>query len=328
MEFIRRAMVVIFMTWVLLVPLAQPRSVFATEGGVGHYSPGAMASFVDIAPPGLAVINFFNHYNGGAGGSSRLPFGGIVAADLDMTSYANVFGLAYRTPFGILDGKFVAAVLVPYVWVDVKARVDLRRRLFPRIGRTVTREDTADGIGDMTLIPFWLAWNKGDFKWDVRFDIYAPTGEYTEGRLANVGLNYWTFEPVVSFSYLSSKIGLEISAYAGLDFNTKNDATDYRSGDVFHLDLTVAEHLPLSKYGLIGIGFNAFYWNQFTGDSGSGAVLGGFEGRAQGIGPVISYVSPPICGHTILAEVKWLPELDVDNRLSGDHVWFKMVVAF
>ncbi|GKT07818.1 hypothetical protein DSTSK_11230 [Desulforhabdus sp. TSK] len=101
-----------------------------------------------------------------------------------------------------------------------------------------------------------------------------------------------------------------------------------QSSDFFHLDLTVAEHLPLSKYGLIGIGFNAFYWDQFTGDSGSGAVLGAFNGRAQGIGPVVSYVSPPICGHTILTEVKWLPETDVNNRLSGDYIWLKAVLAF
>lgn len=316
------------LTCLLCTALAGPYRVFASESGVGHYSPGAMASFIDAAPPGLAALNFFNYYSGSAGGDKRLPFGGIVAANLDVTTYADVFGLAYKSPFGILDGKFAAAVLVPYVWVDVKAQVDLNSRLFPRIGRTVARQDTADGVGDITLIPFWLAWNKGDFKWDVRLDIYAPTGDYTQGKLANVGLNYWTFEPVVSFSYLSSKIGLEISAFAGMDFNTKNGDTDYQSGNIFHLDLTVAEHLPLSKYGFIGIGFNAFYWQQFTGDSGSGAVLGDFEGRTQGIGPVISYISPPICGHTVLAEVKWLPEIDVNNRVKGDSVWFKVAFAF
>ncbi|GKT07819.1 hypothetical protein DSTSK_11240 [Desulforhabdus sp. TSK] len=117
-----------------------------------------MASFIDTAPPGLVAINFFNHYNGSAGGDRQLPFGGMVAANLDMTFYADVFGLAYGTPLGILDGKFAAAVLVPYVWVDVKAQVDLQSRLFPRLGRTITRQDAADGIGDITLVPFWLAW--------------------------------------------------------------------------------------------------------------------------------------------------------------------------
>jgi hypothetical protein len=323
----KKIVVFIGLAWMLCFATVHPSEVSAAENGIGHYSPGGMASFIDVAPPGFAVFNFFNYYNGSAGGDSKFPFGGLVAANLDVTTYADVIGLAYRTPFGILDGKFIAAMLVPYVWAEVKADVDLNRRL-PQRDRAVSKRDTTDGIGDITLIPFWLAWNKGDFKWDVRFDIYAPTGDFTKGKLANVGLNYWTFEPVVSFSYLSSKIGLEVSAFAGLNFNTENDATDYQSGDVFHLDLTVAEHLPLSRYGVVGVGFNAFYWEQFTGDSGAGAVLGSFKGRTQGIGPVVSYVSPPICGHTILAELKWLPELDVNNRLEGDYIWFKAVLAF
>jgi len=325
--FMKKAMILVGLVCLFWLATVPPSVVSAAENGMGHYSPGGMASFIDVAPPGFAVINFFNYYNGSAGGDRQFPFGGLVAANLDVTTYADVIGLAYRTPFGIFDGKFNVAVLVPYVWADVKADVDLNTRL-PGPGRSISKRDKAEGIGDITLIPFWLAWNKGDFKWDARLAIYAPTGDFTKGQLANVGLNYWTFEPVVSLSYLSSKIGLEVSAFAGLDFNTENNATDYHSGDVFHVDLTVAEHLPLSHYGVIGAGFNAFYWKQFTADSGSGAVLGSFEGRTQGIGPVLSYVSPPICGHTILAEVKWLPEIDVNRRLEGDYVWFKAVLAF
>jgi hypothetical protein len=63
--------------------------------------------------------------------------------------------------------------------------------------------------------------------------------------LANVGKNYWTFEPMMSLSCLSSKIGLESSAFAGVDVNTKNDDTDNQTGTQFHLDLAVAQHLPL-----------------------------------------------------------------------------------
>jgi hypothetical protein len=77
----------------------------------------------------------------------------------------------------------------------------------------------------------------------------------------------------------------------------------------------------------VGIGANAFYYQQITGDSGSGARLGDFEGMTLGVGPVLSYVRP-IGNAQLLAEVKWLPELDVDRRLKGDYVWFKLGVAF
>jgi hypothetical protein len=225
------------------------------------------------------------------------------------------------TPFGILGGKFSVAAMLPYVWCDVSASLS-------GPGETRTKHDTAEGLDDMMLIPFWLSWNKGDFKWDVQLNVYAPTGEYDKTALANVGLNYWTFEPAVYFSYLSKKIGLEVTALAGLSFNTKNEYVDYQSRDIFHIDLTVAEHLPLSHYGVIGLGVNAFYWKQFTGDSGAGALPGSFEGRTEEVGPVLSHILPPICGQTILAEVKRLPELDVKNRLSGDYVWFKLAWAF
>ncbi|NLI80336.1 MAG: transporter [Deltaproteobacteria bacterium] len=310
-----------FLGLIVCFLLAPGGSARGAEKGIGHYSPGMFASFIDAAPTGLVVENVFNTYSGSAGAERIFPIGILLAADVDFTSYADVFVIAYGTPWGILGGKFSFAATIPYVWADVTAQLSGPTRSF-------TRRDRAEGLGDMMLVPFWLAWNKGEFKWDVRLGIYAPTGAYDKEDLANVGLNYWTFEPTVSFSYLNTKIGLEVTAFAGMDFNTKNTDIDYRSGDVVHFDLTVAEHLPLFDCGILGVGVNAFYWKQLTGDSGSGARLGSFEGRTAGIGPVLSYISPPICGQTILVEAKWLPELDTSNRLEGDTIWIKLVWAF
>jgi hypothetical protein len=144
--------------------------------------------------------------------------------------------------------------------------------------------------------------------------------------LDNLGRNYWTFEPSAYVSWLSTKIGTEVTVFAGFDFNTRNDATDYQSGTSFHLDATVAQHLPLGK-GFLGVGANAFYYQQITADSGSGARLGGFEGRTTGVGPVLSYVAK-VGGRDIVAELKWLPELGVQRRLKGDTIWFKVAVPF
>ena len=130
-----------------------------------------------------------------------------------------------------------------------------------------------------------------------------------------------------SVSWLSSKIGLEVSAFAGIDFNTRNEDTDYTTGTQAHFDFTVAEHLPLWG-GFIGIGFNGFYYDQITGDSGSGAKLGDFEGRTLGVGPVVSYATK-LCGkYDFVTEIKWLPELDVEKRTEGDYVWCKLALVF
>jgi hypothetical protein len=156
--------------------------------------------------------------------------------------------------------------------------------------------------------------------------IYAPSGGFQTNRLANQGLGYWTFEPGVLVSYLGQKNGFEFTTYIGYDINTENTETDYQSGQQFHIDATIAQHLPLGK-GLIGIGANGFYLQQTTGDSGSGARLGSFEEMTAGVGPVLSYAAQ--FGKTgFAASLKWLPQITTRNTLKGDYVWFKIGVQF
>jgi hypothetical protein len=327
----KRIAALMVLTLSLCIVLAPTAGVFAAEGGVGHYIPGTFATFIDEALPKetpYALMNQFYFYDGSAGGGRQLRYGGLLASNVSATMYAEIPTFAYRSPLSLLGGNFSFAVAIPMVWLDVTADVSLgRTRLIDGtvVQRSVTRTDSVSGLGDIILIPFWLGWEMGDLKWDARLVIFAPTGEYKTGQLANAGLNYWTFTPMVSASYLSSKYGFEITSSIGMDFNTINNDTDYQSGDVFHADVTVAQHLPFFGLGIIGVGANFFYWKQVTGDSGSGAVLGSFEGLTTGIGPVLSFITP---NKNFLFEVKWLPEINVSKRLQGDNVWFKAAWTF
>jgi len=49
--------------------------------------------------------------------------------------------------------------------------------------------------------------------------------------------------------------------------------------------------------------------------------------RTVGIGPVLSYITK-IWRKDLVAELKWLPEIDVKNRLEGDYIWFKLGMLF
>jgi hypothetical protein len=310
--------------------LALTPSLRAEQGGSAHYMPGAAASFIDAfpgKPGGIAVLNYFTYYDAEVAPSRQLPLGGFLAADIDATVYADTIAAIYQTPWEVLGGGFAFGVAVPYVWLEVEAQA---QRIGPGgvPGPVFDARDTANGVGDITIYPFMLGWTNlvPDLKLDTRLGIYAPTGDYEVGQLANVGKNYWTFEPGIMASWLSSKIGTEVSLYAGVDFNLENQDMDYTSGTSLHLDLTVAQHLPLLG-GFVGLGANGFYYDQISGDSGSDALLGDFEGRTIGVGPVFSYVRQ--IGRTqLLAELKWLPELDTDKRMEGDYVWFKLGVLF
>jgi hypothetical protein len=302
----------------------------AEQGGSAHYMPGAAASFIDAfpgKPGGLAVLNYFTYYDTGVDGNRQLPLGGFLAADVDATVYVDTVLAVYQTPWEVVGGGFAFGLAVPYVWLEVEGQA---QRITPdgTLGPVTSVRDTANGIGDLTLYPFMLGWTNWvpDLKVDTRLGIYMPTGGYKVGQLANVGKNYWTFEPGIMASWLSSKIGTEVSLYAGVDFNLENEDMDYTSGTSLHLDLTVAQHLPLGE-GFIGVGANGFYYQQLTSDSGSDALLGDFKGRTLGVGPLLSYVRP-IGKSQLLAEIKWLPELDVDKRMEGDLVWFKLGFLF
>jgi hypothetical protein len=302
----------------------------AEQGGAGHYMPGAVASFIDAfpgKPGGIAVLNYFTYYDGGITAGQQLPLGGFLTANLDATIYADTLLGFYQTPWEVLSGGFAFGVAVPYVWLEIEGDA---QRVGPGgvPGPVASVRDRANGVGDVTIYPFLLGWTNlvKDLKLDTRLGIYAPTGDYEVGQVANIGKNFWTFEPGVMASWLSSKIGTEVSLYTGVDFNLENQDMDYTSGSQLHVDLTVAQHLPLLG-GFVGVGANGFYYEQISGDSGDDALLGDFEGRTIGVGPVLSYVRQ--VGTTqLLAELKWLPELDTNHRMEGDYLWFKLGVLF
>src|SRR5512138_1308117 len=168
----------------------------AEEGGSAHYTPGTTASFIDAfpgQPGGLAVLNYFAYYDAKAPVSRTLEFGGLLTANAHATAYADTLVGIYQAPWNVLGGGLAFGAAVPCVWVEVRGQA---QSLGPNgvPGPVFNARDTANGVGDMTLIPFMLGWTNivPDLKLDARLSIFAPTGQYEKGRLANVGKNYWT----------------------------------------------------------------------------------------------------------------------------------------
>lgn len=303
-------------------------SLQAEEGGSGHYLPGSMSSFMDAVPPAETFIARLNalSYEGSFARDLAIPFAGLRAGSVDADSFAAGLTLLWRPTLDLGDRwSYAMSATVPWVWMDVSASVDAT--LPGGIPVALRRSDSVDGLGDVVLMPLMLNYKvTDDFSTNFRLGIYAPTGDYEVGRLANPGKNYWTFEPTLALMYLGQKNGFEASLFAGYDFNTENDDTNYKSGNQFHLDGTLAQHLPLAG-GLMGVGVNGYWYQQVTGDSGEGATFGDFKGRTAGLGPVISYAHK-IGKVDFIAEVKWLHEVETKNRLEGDYIWAKIIFKF
>jgi hypothetical protein len=289
----------------------------AEEGGTGHYAVGGVATLIDAAPtqPGWTVQPLFLHYDGDFSGSSSVPVGGVISTGLEATIDAVTLGGLYTFGQTVLGAHYSVGVYVPYIWMEVTGTLG-----------GFSRTDKVEGLGDIVIIPAMLAWKSGSWQFGAFLPIYAPTGDYEVGRLANEGLNYWTFDPTVGASFSSEKTGFNFGLHAGVTFNTKNEATNYHSGSVLHAEISAQQLLPVGP-GFLGFGVNGFLYEQISGDSGSGATSGNFKGRSVGIGPVLSYILPTETG-ALVFEARWLPELDTKNRLEGDYFWFKVAWQF
>ena len=127
-------------------------------------------------------------------------------------------------------------------------------------------------------------------------------------------------------SYNNAKSGFNAAIHMGYAINTENNATSYKSGDILHVDASIQQIFPLGS-GFANVGAEAWYFEQVTCDSGSGATLGCFKGRTSGSDPCWA-TSSRSASRSCIVELKWLPELDTQNRLNGDYVWLKVVYKF
>lgn len=293
----------------------------AEEGGTGHYVPGGLATLIDLPPtqPGWVVQPLFLHYEGEASRSRAFPIAGVITAGLEAKSDVFALGALYTFEPKVLGAYYTVGAYLPFISMEVSA--DLTTAL-----RSRSRTDRTNGVSDITLIPAMLAWKSDSWQYSALASVYAPTGSFEVGRLANLGLNYWTFDPAIGVTYNNEKSGFSFSVLSGITINTENKDTNYKSGSVLHVEASVQQHIKHGD-GFFGIGANGFIYEQITDDSGAGALLGAFRGRTAGIGPVVSYVRP-IGKTTLVLEARWLPELYAKHRLQGDNIWLKAALDF
>lgn len=279
----------------------------ATEGGGSAYHNGAEDFMTGaVPPPGNYYLNYFNYY----AADKFKDNSGDTLDGFDLKVAANVSRFIHVTDKQFLGASWAMHAFIPLVYMDVK--------LDPAFtGAPVTFEDSRGSLGDIIVDPFILAWHGANWHAVTGVDIYMPTGNYDKHRLANVGRNYWTFEPVVAATFLPGA-GFDISAKLMYDINTENSATDYKSGQEFHADFAAGKKMGDFTAGLAG-----YYYQQVTKDEADGDTLDKSKGRVIGLGPALKYDYK-----NMSFTLKYMLETEAKNRPQGDNVWFKFLYAF
>ncbi|HRD29581.1 MAG TPA: transporter [Caulobacter sp.] len=294
--------------------LAMAAPALASEYGLSPYALGSQTSMAGFTPPpGIFVTDTVISYQGDADDTLQLPLGARLAAGVDEEVLVNALTIAVFPDVRLGSGQIGFAATLPYGRVGVDAAATFVGPLgLP--GGAASDEETA--IGDLQLAAL-IGWKDGVHNWNLSGALVLPTGEYDSARLANVGLNRTAFDAKGAYTYMNPGTGREFSAGAGFTFNGENKDTDYQSGTDFHLEGSFTQHLP-SGWAL---GVGGYFYQQITGDSGSGARLGDFKGRVGALGPMVSYTFM-IGPAPVQLSGRWYREFGAENRAEGDTVMF------
>jgi hypothetical protein len=291
-----------------------------------------------VVPPGVSVLSSYTvgydvtKLKDNAGRNAtlnvRTPFG-TVNGPLNFKSQTLGQALRYdvSTKLKLLGGNFAWHVVVPTSYSHVAANADM-----PMLGNVPVSSNSKTGLGDIELAGV-IGWHHGKtFHHFAGLTVVAPTGAYDETDPASPGRNYWSFNPLWSFSYIGDKDspipGLEVGSKLMYWFNTINTATSYTSGQEFAADYLVAQHL--GKAWTVGV--NGTFLYQTTDDKQYGraavdpfsGLMTGVRGKYFSIGPMIAYQWQDLSN--VAFKVQW--DVWEQNRPEGVKVWLRYSYPF
>lgn len=306
----------------LLLSVILAASAWAGEGGSSHYMPGTQGDFAMalIGKKGFYVRNDIMHIRGEIG---TVTLGNHVLASAKQRVWVNTLKGIYLGDELALGARWGTVVSVPYA-LDAHLSGDVVDPI------VASRSGSRGGLGDISVTPL-LNWSRCDFHFGLGCNVFLPTGSYSADRTINLGRNYWSFDPTLSFTWLNPKRGHEVSFVTGVVFNTENSATDYQTGTEFHFDFNVAQHF--SKRFAAGV--LGYWYHQLTDDTGplvdrANALfpgVGGFRGEAFGLGLGVTYTATIGCKDVTFI-LKAIEDLHVKNRFDNTTFMLSFALGF
>jgi hypothetical protein len=288
----------------------------ATEGGGSSYAVGVETNFTGLMlPEGTHFLLYYQHY----------------AADQakDDAGDDNARFAYFRTRADVV------ALRLSHVWPGVRvAGANLETRLalpLPQLDLdlgiarpaglgTLDRSGSASGVGDLTLAPVLLGWHGLRLHQMAGLEVILPTGDYDRQKPVNLGRNTRQLAALYGLTWLPGK--WESSARLRYAVNSRNAATDYRSGDELSLEFSAGyKFVPGWSAGL-----NGYAYRQLSDDRQAGSRVNGDGNRAvvNAIGPYIAWAPAPRYGLV----AKWQIESGAHNRAEGQRFWLQGRYAF
>lgn len=144
----------------------------------------------------------------------------VPITNVNATLYSPVIGLG-RT-VGVFGRQGLIAASLPYVWGHASGEIGQQAAQITRSGLAdvqVRFSLNLHGSPTLTARQFAVRRNRS-FIVGTSLTVSAPTGQYDNTKLVNLGTNRWAFKPELGFSYPLRKFDLDL--YLGGWFFTEN----------------------------------------------------------------------------------------------------------
>jgi hypothetical protein len=213
-----------------------------------------------VPPPGIYMFNqVFTYQANLAGPGVKTGLGGNTKVG-DQAA-VDIQGFLFVPGWTFLGATYDAVIVQPFVMGSLGSPFNIQE----------------SGVHNTYIVPVELSWKLADSGFAIKtgLGIYVPDGTqhaFIPGVTGSavpapagagypfIGDPYWTFQPEVIVSYLKDGWNLSAAIYA--EINTRNTATQYRTGNILHADFTATKTIGKWTFGPV-----AYYYGQVSDDS-------------------------------------------------------------
>ncbi len=264
----------------------------------------------------------YGHVSDGSGDTARTP-GGERIKEKNASAVAS---LLWVPGWNVLGARYGAAIAQPYKFTQTKfhdgpdnSTVDSNGLVNTSISPAILSWDLTNGYHLGTGLAVVLPNGKFDYSYS------ASAGRKVKSD-TTIGNDFWTFEPNVAISYLND--GWNFTLNNILDLNTKNNTTNYKTGNFYYLDATVTKKINNFTVGVIGN-----YTKQISDDKIKGQTVAAIDGlNSEGsrvehvlLGPLLGY---DFGSFSVTGRFLYSIHAENDQDNSFFHLGFTVPISF
>jgi hypothetical protein len=205
----------------------------------------------------------------------------LPLTDVDATVYGYVVAVGHT--FGLFGDLALVTAALPYATADFSGKINEQAAGTARSGLADAQfKLSVNLVGNAAMPPREFARARRRTIVGTSLTVRAPTGQYYDSKLINIGNNRWGFKPEVGVSVPIRRV--DVDAYIGGWFFTAND--DFYTGGVRRTQdpvLAAQAHVSYTLRPRLWVAFDSTWYSGGASRVGDGNPTAGMNNSRAGV---------------------------------------------